>query len=229
MKIKRRTIVLVIAAYNEEQKIHGVIREVAKYVNRIVVVDDGSTDRTSKKAKHRKVTILRHTINLGQGAALQTGFEFARTLKPDVVITYDGDGQFVAHDITKFVKPIIEGQAEVVLGSRFLGKTLNMPFSRLIVLRLGILFTRLFSNIRLTDTHNGFRAFSGEAIKKIDLKHNRWAHPSEIIYQISKNKLKILEVPITVKYSKYSWKKGQKNIEAVKIPVELIIKALINS
>lgn len=228
MKSKRNKIILIIAAYNEEKKISAVIKEVAKYVNKIVVVDDGSTDQTSKRSEHQKVILLRHIINLGQGAALQTGFEYARTLNPDVVITYDADGQFVAQDIQKFVKPIVEGQAEVVLGSRFLGKTLNMPLSRLIILRLGILFTRFFSNIRLTDTHNGFRAFSGEAIKKIDLKHNRWAHPSEIIYQISKNKFKVLEVPITVKYSKYSWKKGQKNIEAVKIPIELIIKALMD-
>ncbi len=226
---KKNNVVAVIAAFNEEKKISKVIRQVAKHVNHIIVVDDGSVDNTALKAKYKKVTILRHIINLGQGAALQTGFEYARILKPDVVITYDADGQFEASDINKFVKPIVKRKADVVLGSRFLGKALSMPQSRLIILKLGILFTRFFSNIRLTDTHNGFRAFSGEAINKIELKHNRWAHPSEIIYQISKNKFRVKEVPITVRYSKYSWKKGQKNTEAFKIPIELIIKALVNS
>ena len=216
------------AAYNEEKTIAKVIRSIAKYVTKIIVVDDGSYDNTSEKAKHSKVVVLRHIINLGQGAALQTGFEYAKYLKPDVIITYDADGQFLPADIKKFITPIVGGKADVVLGSRFLGKAENIPYSRLVVLRLGIFFTQLFSNIKLSDTHNGFRAFSASAIEKIDLKHNRWAHPSEFIYQISKNKFRVTEVPITVKYTKYSWRKGQRNIEALKIPGELIIKALLN-
>jgi glycosyltransferase involved in cell wall biosynthesis len=226
--MNRKKVVIVIAAYNEERKIKEVLKEVSQYAYKVVVVNDGSTDKTASQIKGKKIVLLNHIINLGQGAALQTGFEYAKTLKPDVVITYDADGQFAAKDITKFILPIINKKCDVVLGSRFLGKAINMPLSRYIVLRLGVFFTYLFSSIQLTDTHNGFRAFSGQAIEKIDLTHNRWAHPSEIIYQISKYKFKVLEVPITVKYTKYSWKKGQKNFEALKIPVELILKALVN-
>ena len=92
----------------------------------------------------KKIVLLNHIINLGQGAALQTGFEYARTLKPDVVITYDADGQFAAKDITKFILPIINKKCDVVLGSRFLGKAINMPLSRYIVLRLGIFCCAIF-------------------------------------------------------------------------------------
>lgn len=228
MKNRIFPVVLVIAALNEEKKIAKVVLEASHYVHKIIVVDDGSTDKTSSVVTGKKVILIRHIINLGQGAALQTGFDYAKTLSPSVVITYDADGQFSASDIPKFTKPILSGKTDVVLGSRFLGKSLNMPTSRLMVLKFGIIFTRLFSNIKLSDTHNGFRAFSGEAIKKINLKHNRWAHPSEVIYQIRKNNLRVLEVPITVRYSKYSWQKGQRNIEALKIPLELVIKALIS-
>lgn len=217
------------AAFNEEAKIARVVDDIARFVDKVIIVDDGSTDQTAQKVKNIKAIILSHIINLGQGAALQTGFDYAMTLKPDVVITYDADGQFKASDIQKFIKPIVAGKADVVLGSRFLGKVKNIPISRYIILRIGIFFTYIFSNISLTDTHNGFRAFSGKALSKVHLRHNRWAHPSEIIYQISKNKFRVIEVPITVIYSKYSWKKGQKNIEALKIPAELIMKALFNS
>lgn len=220
---------LVMAAYNEERTIARVIQEASKYIDKIIVVDDGSIDKTSLLIKRRKVVYLKHLINLGQGAALQTGFDYVKTLSPKVVITYDADGQFLPKDIKKFIKPITSGRYDVVLGSRFLGKTVNMPLSRYLILHVGIFFTYLFSNIKLSDTHNGFRAFSIEALGKIDLRHNRWAHPSEIIYQISKNKFRVLEVPITVRYSNYSWKKGQRNLEAVKIPFELILKALVSS
>jgi polyprenyl-phospho-N-acetylgalactosaminyl synthase len=224
---KKKTIVAVIAAYNEESKIKKVIAEVAKYVDRIIVVDDGSGDNTVLKAKHRKAIVLKHIINLGQGAALQTGFDYAKKIKADIVLTYDADGQFKASEIPLMIAPLVKGKADVSLGSRFLGHTTNMPVMRYVVLSLGLLFTRIFSNIRLTDTHNGFRAFTSQALAKMEIVHNRWAHPSDIIYQIAANKFKVVEIPVTVYYTNYSWKKGQRNIEAVKIPFQLIGKALL--
>lgn len=227
--MKDKKVIVVIAAYNEEGKIKKVINEVAKYVTKIIVVDDGSKDNTFSKVKHKKAIVLQHMINLGQGAALQTAFDYAKTLKPDVVVTYDADGQFSAKEILKVIAPILKGKADAVLGSRFLGKHINMPLSRLLILKFGLIFTGIFSNIRLTDTHNGFRAFSREALNKMHIKHNRWAHPSDIIYQIASNKFKVSEVPVTVYYTNYSWKKGQRNLEALKIPFQLITKALLGS
>ena len=214
-----------------KKTITGVMQRVLRFCDRLILIDDGSTDDTFEKVKmirSNKITVLRHVINLGQGAALQTGFDFARKIKTSVVVTFDADGQQTASEISRLIEPVILGQADVVLGSRFLGKTINIPLVRFIVLRLGLIFTRLYSGLKLTDTHNGFRAFSGKALATLDIKHNRWAHPSDIIYQISKNKLRIKEVPVTVKYTNYSIRKGQKNSEALKIPFELISKALLS-
>lgn len=232
-------VVAVIPAYNEEKKIGKVVNEVARYVDTVVVIDDGSADDTVEILKKWKVEkqiipsewgkwkILCHPINLGQGAALQTGFEYAKKLGADITITYDADGQFKASDIPKFIGPIKEGKADVVLGSRFLGKAVNIPRGRLLVLRLGIFFTYLFSNIKLTDAHNGFRAFNKKALSKMNIKHNRWAHPSDVIYQIAANRFRVVEVPVTVKYTKYTLAKGQSSLEALRIPFELVTKALL--
>lgn len=226
--MKKKQTWIVIAALNEEATIRKVLSEVARFCDKIVVVDDGSTDRTFLEAKNKKTVVLRHLVNLGQGAALQTGFDYAKRLDCDIVVTYDADGQFEPTDISKIVKPIILNKADVVLGSRFMGKAINMPFVKCLILRLGLLFTRIFADIKLTDTHNGFRAFSRSALNQIEITHNGWAHPSDIIYQISKNKFRVAEVPVTVFYTDYSKHKGQRNLEALKIPVELIKKALFS-
>lgn len=217
----------IIPAFNERNKIGKVVDDAAKYVSRVVVVDDGSTDGTPERAKNKKAVILKHIINLGQGAALQTGFEYAKINKADIVVTFDADGQFTASEIPRIIDPILKEKADVVLGSRFLGKAVNMPAMRWLVLRLGLVFTRLFSGIDLTDTHNGFRAFSARAVERMQITHNRWAHPSDVIYQIARNKFNFVEVPVTVSYTSYSRKKGQSNLEALKIPISLIVRALL--
>lgn len=233
MKKQKRDfkVVTVIAAYNEERTIAAVLQKVAKYTDKIIVVDDGSTDRTVDRVKGRKVTLLKHLVNLGQGAALQTGFDYCKRINPDVVITFDADGQHKASDIEKLVAPILEDKADVVLGSRFLGQAIDIPRLRYLVLKLGIVFTRVYTGLKLTDTHNGFRAFSGKAIKEIEIKHNRWTHPSDILYQIGKNKFRVKEVPTTIYYTKYSKGKSetvrQTNLDAIRIPIKLIIDALL--
>lgn len=219
-------VVAVMPAYNEAQKINQVISRVERFVDSVIVVDDGSVDETSEKARGHKVVILKHLINLGHGAALQTGFEYAKLIGADVVVTFDADGQFRPHEIKKMTMPILNGEVDVTLGSRFLGSVENLPWIRWLVLKAGIVFTQVFSGVKLTDAHNGFRAFSSKAISKIHLQHNRWAAPSEIIFQIAKNQLKYKEIPVTVVYSRYSKAKGQGNFEALKIPFDLISRAL---
>jgi len=226
MKEHKKNIVVVIAAYNEEKKIRTVVDSVAKYADLIVVVDDGSKDKTSEMVNNKKAVVLRHCINLGQGAALQTGFDYVKQMNPKVVVTYDADGQFLAEEIPSMVKPILEKKVDVVLGSRFLGKTINMSPVRKYMLKLGILFTWVFSEIKLTDTHNGFRALSKKALESIKITQNRMAHASEIIDEIKRNNLSYLEMPVTVKYDDYSKQKGQSNLNSVKIFLELISKEL---
>ena len=226
MKEHKKNVVVVIAAYNEEKKIKTVVDSVAKYVDLVVVVDDGSKDKTYEMVNNKKAVVLRHCINLGQGAALQTGFDYVKKLNPEVVVTYDADGQFLAEEIPSMVKPILEKKVDVVLGSRFLGKTINMSPVRKYMLKLGILFTWIFSEIKLTDTHNGFRALSKKALESIKITQNRMAHASEIIDEIKRNNLSYVEMPVTVKYDDYSKQKGQSNLNSVKIFLELISKEL---
>lgn len=224
--MKSKQIIAVIAAYNEEKKIAGVVDDVSKYVDLVIIVDDGSKDKTVDVVKNKKAVVLKHCINLGQGAALQTGFDYAKKLNPEVVITYDADGQFKAKEITRIIKPILDKKVDVVLGSRFLGKTVNMSPIRKYVLKLGILFTLIFSEIKLTDTHNGFKALNNKALNSIEITQNRMAHASEIIDEIKRNNLNYLEMPVTVKYDDYSKQKGQSNLNSIKILVELITRKL---
>lgn len=226
MNGSKKNIVVIIAAYNEEKKIKAVVDFVSKYVDLVVVVDDGSKDKTSEMVKNKKAVVLRHCINLGQGAALQTGFEYARRINPDVIVTFDADGQFSAEEIPLMIQPILAKKVDVALGSRFLGKTINISPIRKYILKLGILFTWIFSEIKLTDTHNGFRALSKKALDSIEITQNRMAHASEIIDQIKLKNLKYVEVPVTVKYDDYSKRKGQSSLNSLKIVLELISKKL---
>lgn len=216
----------VVAAFNEEKTISAVLSDLGKYVDRIIVVDDGSSDKTSEMAKGGKVTLLRHLSNLGQGAALQTGFEYAKRQKVDIVITYDADGQFLAKDIPRLIEPIVHKKADIVLGSRFLGQAVNIPLTRLITLKLGIMFTFIFSGLKLTDTYNGLRALNNRALHKINITQNRLAHASEILDQIKAKKLKYVEIPVTVIYTDYSIQKGERNINALKVFLDLVSRKL---
>lgn len=224
--MKMVKVVVVIAAYNEEKKIGKVVDDVAIFADKVIVVDDGSNDKTFEVIKNSKAIVLRHEINLGQGAALQTAFEFARKLNPKVVVTYDADGQFVAEEVPRVIQPILDGKVDVVFGSRFMGKTENMTLVRKLILKAGILFTYIFSEVQLTDTHNGFRALNKKALNTIRITQDRMAHASEIIDQVVINDLRYIEVPVTVKYDEYSIQKGQSSLNAFRILFKLILNKL---
>lgn len=214
---------IVIAAYNEAATIAGVVEAVKKYSHIVVVVDDCSVDDTGILAAGAGAVVITHAVNLGQGAALQTGFEyFKRYSKVDAVVTYDADDQFNASEIPLVYAPVVSNKADIVLGSRFLGKAVNMPMGRLIVLKLGIFFTWIFSDVTLSDTHNGFRALSPKALNSISIQQNRMAHASEIIDQIMRYKLRYVEVPVTVRYD--SDRPGQGNLGLFSIIRDLLLE-----
>jgi len=211
-------IVAVIPAYNEEKNIERVVRELRPHVSEVVLVDDGSSDATGERANRAGAWVLTHAINRGQGAALATGMKFAvDNLNADIIINYDADGQHSSEEIDAIVKPIMIGRADVVLGSRFLNNNSNVPFFRKIVLKAGIIFSRITSGLKITDTHNGFRAFTGEAAKKIRITQDRMAHASEILDEIGRNNLRYVEVPVTIRYTKESMEKGQSSLNSVRI------------
>jgi polyprenyl-phospho-N-acetylgalactosaminyl synthase len=214
---------LVVAAYNEETRLGQTLAEVSRTYPNIVVVDDGSRDNTFAVAKAAGVWVLRHPINRGQGAALQTGIEFALRNGAEVIVTFDGDGQHDPLDIPAMIAPVIRGEVDIALGSRFLGTTIGMPFSRKIVLKLGVIFTRVVSQIRVTDTHNGFRAFSRKAATMIRIYQDRMAHASEILDEIRRLHLRYVEVPVTIRYSAGSLAKGQSSWNAIKIVWQFLI------
>lgn len=217
---------VVIAAYNEARVIAGVVAGVIHAGYDVVVVDDGSSDRTRDLAAAAGAVVIRHPINLGQGAALQTGIEFALRQGADIVVTFDADGQHRIADAARLVAALHTHGADFALGSRFLGGAVNQPLSRRILLRLATLFTRLTTGLSVTDTHNGLRAMTRRGAGAIGLKQNRMAHASEILHQIADSGLKFVEVPVTIEYSAYSLAKGQSMGDALVILTDLFARRL---
>jgi glycosyltransferase involved in cell wall biosynthesis len=217
---------VVIAAYNEATAIAGVIADVTAAGYRAVVVDDGSRDRTAELAASAGAALVRHPINLGQGAALQTGIEFAVAQGADTIVTFDADGQHRAADIAGLVDALAHHNADFALGSRFLGTTVNMPTSRRWLLMAASWFTRATTGLSITDSHNGLRAMTRRGASHIQLRQNRMAHASEILHQIASSDLKYVETPVTIHYSAYSLAKGQTLFDAVLIVLDLLARRL---
>lgn len=218
---------IIIPAYNEGERLGATLDTLAAYSPRVVVVDDGSTDSTTAEALRHRVWLLQHSLNRGQGASLQTGIDFALRQGAGIIVTFDADGQHSVRDVAVLVEPLQKGTADVVLGSRFLGSTVGMPPARRLILKLAVLFTRIFSRIRVTDTHNGLRAFSREAAECISITHDRMAHASEILDQIQTHGLRYKEVPVTIHYTPATLAKGQSSWNALKMAGQLILGRLL--
>ena len=220
------SIFVVVPAFNEERQIAFVVTELLKKRSRVIVVDDGSTDETARRAEEAGAFVLRHQINRGQGAALQTGIRFALLQFGDVIVTFDADGQHDVEDIEALIGPILRGECEVTLGSRFLGRVDGIPWSRWLLLKLGIWFTWAVSGARVTDVHNGVRALSARAARQLHISMDGMAHASEILDQVKASGLPYKEVPVHVRYTEYALKKGQANWNAVKIASQLLLRKM---
>lgn len=218
-----KRVFVVIAAFEEGRKIGEVVRDVRASYPDVVVVDDGSSDGTGKAAQEAGAAVLRHAVNRGQGAALQTGIDYALAHGAGYIVTFDADGQHEVGDIEAMLAPIRAGECDVTLGSRFLGEAVDMPVTRMIMLKLAVLFGRAFSGVALTDAHNGFRAFSSRSAGRIEITLDRMAHASEIIDQIRRKKLAWKEVPVRVHYTTYSLGKGQSSRKAAKIALDYLL------
>jgi polyprenyl-phospho-N-acetylgalactosaminyl synthase len=203
---------VVVPAYNEGGAIAATLATLAGLPYRVLVIDDGSTDDTWERARDAGVTVLRHACNLGQGASLQTGITYAlRQRDTGYIVTFDADGQHNAADIPRMLAPLARNECDVTLASRFApgGVANDIPPGRKLVLRLAVLLARAMTGLPLTDTHNGLRAFTAAAARRISLTQNGMAHASEILSQIASRKLRFIEVPATVHYTAYSRAKGQ--------------------
>jgi glycosyltransferase involved in cell wall biosynthesis len=217
---------VICAAYNEASVIGRVVSELGGAEYRVVVVDDGSRDATRHVAAAAGAYVVIHPINLGQGAALQTGIEYALSQGADVLVTFDADGQHRVSDIPRLVDALRRGRADFALGSRFLGQTYTLPWLRRWLLQAATVFTRLTTGLSLTDSHNGLRALTRQGAAAIRLRQNRMAHASEILNEIARSGLRYVEVPVTIEYTAYSLAKGQRIGDSVTILLDLFAKEL---
>ncbi len=220
----QKVVVAVIPAYNEEARVGASVEDARRFVDHVVVVDDCSVDGTADVASDAGAHVLRHAVNRGQGASLQTGMRYALdALGADVVVHFDADGQMRGEEIESVVAPVLAGDADIALGSRFLNKQAeNIPFVRKwLTVKPAIVLTALISGMNLTDTHNGFRALSRTASRKIVINLDRMAHASEIIDQIKVHKLRFKEVPVTIRYTEESLRKGQSFFSGFVVLIDL--------
>lgn len=199
---------IIVPAYQAASTVGEVVKKISPY-GFVIVVDDGSTDNTAEAARQVGATVLRHIVNRGYGAALTTGMNYALERGAEAVVNFDADAQFESNEIPKLLAALKPAQSSVVLGSRFLGKTLGMPSFRRLTLKFAIIFTWFVSGLKLTDTHNGFRAFTAEALKQMNFKQDRMAFSSEVIDEVARLKILYVEVPVTVHYTDDSRKSSK--------------------
>lgn len=214
-------LVAVVPAYNEGQSIAAVLDETLPHVDLVVLVDDASSDDTAGCALRPGVEVLRHPVNLGQGAALQTGIDHALAVGATHVVTLDADGQHDPSQIARLFDAVEARGVDVALGSRFLGETVGMPKTRRMVLKLAVAFTRITTGLQVTDSHNGFRLLTAAAAQRIRIRQNRMAHASEILEEIARKQLSYTEVPVTIRYTDYSRAKGQSSLNSFNILLDL--------
>jgi glycosyltransferase involved in cell wall biosynthesis len=216
---------LVVPLYNEARVIGDVVRSARRVFPHVVCVDDGSSDDSAAQAAAAGAVVVRHPVNLGQGAALQTGFEYALSV-PGMrwVVTFDADGQHQVQDVVDMLDKARAEGLDVVFGSRFLDERTDAGVLKRLVLRLAVAYTNLTTNTRLTDAHNGLRAISRPVLERVDITQNRMAHASELVAQIGSMDVRYGESPVHILYTDYSRSKGQSLWNAVNILVELILR-----
>ncbi len=216
---------VVIPMYNEGRVIEEVIREVRREFAYVVCIDDGSHDESARSAQAAGAIVVEHPINMGQGAALQTGFEFALSdpLMTEVV-TFDADGQHQVADAVGMVSKLRDEDLDVVIGSRFLDDRTEMARVRKAILKTAAVYTRWTTGMALTDAHNGLRVLDRSLLERIDIRQNRMAHASELVEQIGDADVKWAEYPTHVIYTDYSKAKGQSLLNSVNILFELIFR-----
>jgi len=231
MKMKKAKLAFVIPAYNEEVSIGRTLKDIRKKFpgEKIFVVNDGSKDRTGQIAKKEGAVVFSHLINRGLGASLTTGIKGALQMSDaNVIITFDADLQHEANDVRHLIRPIMEGKADAVIGSRFLNeKDLEMmPFTKLVGNYFLTGITNFLSSTIITDSQSGLRALSRKSAGKINIVSDKYAVSSEILHELEGNRLRVVEIPIKAIYDSRSSTKGTNIKSGIHIFLTLLAKKL---
>jgi len=220
-----KDVAFVVPVYNEAEVIGSVIAGILEACPHVVCVNDGSSDASADAILDAGAFLVNHPINMGQGAALQTGIEFARLL-PGVTrfVTFDADGQHRVEDAVRMLRVLETTDVDIVLGSRFLGEAVGASRFKRLLLKAAVRFSNVTSGIRLTDAHNGLRVFNRHVADTLRITAPDMTHASEIIELIAHNKYRFVEVAVTIDYSEYSVAKGQPAVNAVNIAVDTLLR-----
>ena len=197
-------VIVGIPAFNEEKNIGAIVAKLKKKYDYVLVCDDGSSDTTQTIASSLGAIVVKHPTNLGYGAAIKTIFSEAKKIDGDVLVTFDADGQHQISEIDSVLKPLIENKAEIVIGSRFLGETKNLPKYRKFGIKTITGLTNTMTGSKLSDAQSGFRAYSKKVLNEILPTESGMGISTEILIKASKKHMKILEVPITISYENNS-------------------------
>lgn len=216
---------LVVPLFNEDAVIADVVRDARATFPHVVCVDDGSRDNSAAAAESAGAVVVRHPVNLGQGAALQTGFEYAASI-PSMryVVTFDADGQHQPSDAVAMLEIARRDGVSAVFGSRFLDERTQPSLAKKLVLKAAVSYTNLTTHTKLTDAHNGLRVLSRDVVSKLDLTQNRMAHASELVAQIGALQVPYAEAPVHILYTDYSRSKGQSLWNSINILAELMLR-----
>ena len=216
---------VVVPVFNEEAVIATVVKDLLEAFPNVVCVDDGSTDGSAAAVAGTPAHLVRHPVNLGQGAALQTGMSYALARPGSQwFVTFDADGQHRVDDAVALVSELRTGSCDAALGSRFLADTRPVPWHKRMVLRSAAAASPSARRLRLTDTHNGLRAFNREVAQSLRITMNGMAHASEIVGFLSTGRWRVTELPVEVLYTEYSRAKGQSLLNGVNILFDLSLK-----
>jgi len=220
---------VIVPTYNEASVVREVVAGIREFFPHVVGVDDGSSDGSAGELAAAGARVVRHPINMGAGAAIQTGVDFAlRDPGAELFVMMDADGQHAVSDAVEMVEAMRTLEVDVLLGSRFLGKQASeMPASRRALLRTARVFERMTTGIPLTDAHQGLRVFRRSFAEVLDLHVADMAWASEFLARVSEHGARVAEHPVTVQYTAYSRAKGQRSINSVNIGVDVLLNRLL--
>lgn len=219
---------VIVRCFNEAPVVGDVVGELRRTFRHVVGVDDGSSDGSAEAMRAAGAAVVRHAVNLGPGAALQTGLQYALSNpNAELFVCFDADGQHRVEDALAMVARMRGERLDALVGSRFLGTAQGMPRLRRVVLRMASLFERLTSGVQLSDGHNGLRVFSRTFAERVDLRLTGMAYASELLGLLRRSGLPYAEHPVTIDYTPYSLAKGQRSLNSVNVALDVWFNNLL--